>query len=190
MSEYFLGLDTETTGVNPEKGDRIIEIALIQYDLNGNRIGDFIQRIDPECAINPAAQAVHGIAYADLVGMPKFADIADKVYELMQGASLLIAHNFQFDGKFIASEMIKCENRVPTAPSFCTMENSRWACFDGKFPKLLELCFALGVDYDKSKAHAASYDVEVMAECFFKALNRGLYTETLSDALGDVEEVA
>lgn len=181
MSEYFLGLDTETTGVNPEKGDRIIEIALIKYDLEGNRIGDFIQRVDPECAINPAAQAVHGIAYADLVGMPKFADIADTVYEMMQGASLLIAHNFQFDGKFITSELIKAERRVPIAPSFCTMENSRWACFDGKMPKLMEVCFALGVEYDKAKAHAASYDVEVMMECFFRSYERGLYTDVLTE---------
>ena len=183
MSEYFLGLDTETTGVNPEKGDKIIEIALIKYDLKGNRIGDFIQRIDPERAINPDAQAVHGISYADLVGMPKFVDVAEQVYEVMQGATLLIAHNFAFDGNFIATEFVNAGKHVPNVPSFCTMENSRWACFDGKLPKLAEVCFAMGVEYDDSKAHAASYDVEVMAECFFKAMKRGLYDGAIERAL-------
>lgn len=175
MTKYYLGLDTETTGVEPENGDKIIEIALIQYDAVGNRIGHFIQRVDPERAINPQAQAVHGIAYSDLIGMPKFVDVAETIYDLMQGAELLIAHNFEFDGKFLAAELNQAIGRVPTSASFCTMENSRWACFDGKMPKLSEVCFALGVNYDHSKAHAADYDVEVMMQCFFKALSRDLY---------------
>lgn len=177
MQPYILGFDTETTGVNPENGDKIIEIALIGYDLAGNKISEYIKRIDPERPIDPKAQAVHGIAYADLVGCPKFADVAQEISDLIQGASLIVAHNFKFDGAFITAELSNAGVKVPQTPSFCTMENGRWACFDGKYPKLGELCFVLGVNYDPSAAHAASYDVEVMIECFFKAYKRGMYSD-------------
>lgn len=175
MRPYILGIDTETTGLNPEKGDRIIEIALIKYDFDGALVDKYTQRIDPEREIDPKAQAVHGISYADLIGCPKFSDIATVVSETMREASLLIAHNFAFDGPFITSELVKSSTPVPSTPSFCTMENGRWATFDGKLPKLAELCMSLGVRYDQAAAHAADYDVLVMMECFFKAKERGFF---------------
>ena len=178
---YVLGFDTETTGVDDT--DRVIEIALIKYDWNGKLLDSFIQRFDPECPISPKAQRVHGISYADLVGQPKFAEHADKIAEIMQGADLLVAHNIAFDTKMLTAEFVRSSARIPQAASFCTMENSRWACFDGKLPKLKELCFALGVEYDEGAAHAASYDVEVMMECFFKGMKREVYEKSIESAL-------
>lgn len=175
MIPYILGVDTETTGVELDKGDKIIEIALIKYDFDGKKIDEYVRRIDPERSINPKAQAVHGIAYSDLIGCPKFEDLAGEVAERVNEASLLIAHNFAFDGPFIATELKQSGYEVDLVSSFCTMENGRWATFDGKYPKLAELCRALGVDYDTSAAHAASYDVDVMMQCFFKARQRGFF---------------
>ncbi|MDI7718444.1 exonuclease domain-containing protein [Acinetobacter baumannii] len=78
MIPYILGVDTETTGLEVENGDKIIEIALIKYDLDGAKLEEFVQRIDPERNIDPKAQAVHGISYSDLIGCPKFVDIAEE----------------------------------------------------------------------------------------------------------------
>lgn len=57
MIPYILGVDTETTGLEVDNGDKIIEIALIKYDLDGAKLEEFVQRIDPERNIDPKAQA-------------------------------------------------------------------------------------------------------------------------------------
>lgn len=172
----LIGLDTETTGLKQEDGHRIIEIAFLTYDLPTRKLEDvWIQRIDPERPIDAKAQEVHGIAYTDLVGCPKWDDIAAEVAARMSKADLLIAHNMGFDGPFIGGELIRVGQKVPDVHALCTMENARWACPDGKLPRLGELCFALGVDYDTSKAHGAEYDVQVMMECFFRGHARHFY---------------
>lgn len=178
------GLDTETTGLEQAAGHRIIEIALCHFDLAARKkVDEFVQRIDPQRPIDPQAQAVHGIAYTDLVGMPTWEDVAARVSHELGRSDLLIAHNMGFDGPFIGAELLRAGQLLPNAQSFCTMENGRWACFDGKFPKLQELCFALDVDYDPAQAHAALYDVERMMECYFKAMDRGFYPQPVATTL-------
>lgn len=173
----IIGLDTETTGLEQAKGHRIIEIALLTYDLATQSLVDkWVQRIDPERSIDPGAQAAHGISYTELVGQPKWEDVAKEVSRRLGTADLLVAHNMGFDGPFIGAELHRVGLEVPDVHSLCTMENARWACPDGKLPRLGELCFALGVEYDPAKAHAAEYDVEVMMACFFRGLARGFYT--------------
>ncbi len=172
----IIGLDTETTGLEQEKGHRIIEIALLTYDLDSRALIDkWVQRIDPERSIDPGAQAAHGISYSELVGQPKWEDVAEEVARRLSTAELLVAHNMGFDGPFIGAELHRVGQEVPDVHSLCTMENARWACPDGKLPRLGELCFAMGVDYDPAKAHAAEYDVNVMMDCFFRGLERGFY---------------
>lgn len=172
----LIGLDTETTGLKQEDGHRIIEIAFLTYDLPTRKLEDvWIQRIDPERPIDAKAQEVHGIAYTDLVGCPKWDDIAAEVAARMSKADLLIAHNMGFDGPFIGGELIRVGQKVPDVHALCTMENARWACPDGKLPRLGELAFSLGVPYDATKAHAAQYDVEITMECFFRGFQRGFY---------------
>lgn len=171
----IIGLDTETTGLDQEKGHRIIEIAMLTYELDGTLTDKWVQRIDPQRSIDPGAQAAHGISYTELVGQPKWEDVAKEVQRRLGTADLLVAHNMGFDGPFIAAELQRVGLQVPNVHSLCTMENARWACPDGKLPRLGELCFALGVDYDAAKAHAAEYDVSVMMDCFFRAHKRGFY---------------
>jgi DNA polymerase-3 subunit epsilon len=171
----IIGVDTETTGLEQEKGHRIIEIALLTYNLEGQLLESWVQRIDPERAIDAGAQAAHGISYAELVGEPKWEDVAKTVATKIGTADLLVAHNMGFDGPFIAGELHRVGLEIPDVHGFCTMENARWACPDGKLPRLGELCFALGVPYDTAKAHAADYDIDVTMACFFKGLTRGFY---------------
>lgn len=169
-------LDTETTGVDQAKGDKIIEIALLHYDLDSQRLVDrYVQRIDPDMPINPSAQAVHGISNAMLLGCPKWEEVVDEVHKRLSRSDLLVAHNFGFDGPFIAGELLRVGKTVPMIESYCTMENGRWATFNGKSPKLGELCFALGVDYHPEEAHAADYDTEVLASCLFSGIKRGFF---------------
>jgi len=172
----FIVLDTETTGLHQEKGHRIIEIALLRYDLESRKLLDsWVKRIDPERPIDPGAQEVHGIAYEDLVGCPKWDELANEISLRMNSCDLLVAHNMGFDGPFIGLELSRVGIMVPQTDTFCTMVNARWACPDGKLPKLAEVAFALQVPYDASAAHAASYDVSVTAECLFRGLERGFY---------------
>lgn len=172
----ILGADTETTGLEQSDGHRIIEIALLAYDFKSRKCVDrYVQRIDPERSISTSAQDVHGISYTELVGMPKWGAVAPEVHKRMNAAQIMVAHNMGFDGPFIGAELLRVGLSLPNITPFCTMEQGRWSTFDGKFPKLGELCFALGVDYDPAKAHGASYDVEVMMECFFRGLDRGFY---------------
>jgi len=65
---------------------------------------------------------------------------------------------------------------IPHTEVFDTMTEGRWATPDGKLPKLQELCFALEVEYDTNKAHAAEYDVDVMMECLWKGIDCGFFT--------------
>ena len=175
-----MGLDLETTGLSQEKGDRIIEVALLTYDFDSRELVDrYVTRIDPQRAIDPKAQEVHKISYEQLVGCPVWDDIAGEVHSRIARADLLIAHNMGFDGPFLAGELARVGMAVPTTPGFCTMENGRWACFDGKLPKLMELCDCLSVPYDQDAAHAADYDVEVMMACFWKGLDRGFFNPNL-----------
>lgn len=170
------GLDIESTGLSQPDGHRIIEVALLDYDLESRKLVDkFVQRIDPQRVIDPKAQAVHGISYEQLIGSPMWESVAELVQQRMARSSLLIAHNMGFDGPFIAGELARVGLAVPRVESFCTMQNGRWACYDGKSPKLAELCFALGVNYDPSKAHAADYDVDVTMQCFWRGLDRGFF---------------
>lgn len=176
----LIGLDTETTGFDASTGDRIVEIALRTYDMATRELVDsYIQRIDPDRNIPASAQAVHGISYDMLVGQPKWEDVAPEVKRRLDDAQIMVAHNMGFDGPFIGFELLRVGLALPTAEPFCTMENARWACPDGKYPSLAELCFALGVPFDIAKAHGAEYDTDKMVECFWRGLDRGVYAPAL-----------
>lgn len=174
----LLGVDTETTGLEQAKGHRIVEIAMVLVNFDGvnmTREDHFVQRINPERAIDPEAQAVHKIGIADLIGKPTWNHVAPKVVQMMRRADVLIAHNMGFDGPFIAAELLRVGLTPPDVRTFCTMENARWATGHGKLPKLSELCWSLFVDYSPSKAHAAEYDVLVMLQCLKRGIASGHY---------------
>jgi len=170
------GLDLETTGLDLSKGHRIIEIALLSFDSDTKKpIEEFVKRVDPERSIDPGASDAHGIVYTDVAGCAKFADIASDVHRILASSDLVVIHNAGFDAPFIASELLDAGLTLPELNIFCTMENARWATPNGKFPKLGELCFSLGVSYDEGAAHSADYDTSVMMNCFFKGVARGFY---------------
>lgn len=173
----ILGLDLETTGLDAADGHRVIEIACLTYDSTTRKLVDrYVQRIDPERPITPKAQEVHGISYNELVGQPKWDSVAPEVHKRLAAADMMVAHNAAFDVPFVEAELIRVGLPLPIRETFCTMENGRFASFDGKYPRLQELCFAFGVDYNPKKAHAADYDAVVMMECLWSGITRGVYT--------------
>ena len=172
-----LGIDIETTGLEQEKGHRIIEIAACLYDLDTEKlVGKYTQRINPKRAIDPAAQAVHGISFSELSDCPTWEEVAPKVLKLMSVSDVIVAHNgIGFDLPFIAGELVRAGLSIPSVKVLDTMISGRWATPLGKFPKLQELCFACDVDYDEVKAHGALYDVQVMMESFFVGFKKGFF---------------
>lgn len=108
--------------------------------------------------------------------MPTWETVAPIVCQILSRADLLIAHNGnEFDLPFIAKELKRVGLKMPEKPSIDTMLDGVWATSDGKKPKLGELAFACGIEYDPAKVHAASYKVDVMMRCFYKALDWGFF---------------
>lgn len=96
-------IDTETTGRDPARGDRIIEIAIVHFD--GNTITTHPPLLfDPGIPIPPESSAVHGITDADVKGKPKFEDVAKEIVALLTGR-IPVAYNASFDREFLYAEM-------------------------------------------------------------------------------------
>lgn len=172
----IIGLDTETTGFEAPEGHRIVEVAILTYDFATRKLEEaWVQRINPDRNIPAAASAVHGITFDMVSACPKWEDVAATVAAKMNAAAIGVVHNAAFDGPFLAHELQRAGVMLPTIDLFCTMENGRWATPDGKSPRLEELAFALGVDFDAAKAHGAEYDVDRMMACFFAGYDRGFY---------------
>jgi DNA polymerase-3 subunit epsilon len=179
MPTFLSALDLETTGLDWDKGDRIIEACVQVWRLEDRKkLIDWTQLINPQGQrINPRAQKVHGISAADLIGQPHFEKVAPKISAMLGRSKAIVTHNGEFfDLPFLAYELARVDHDLPgEIESFDTMQNGMFASYDQKPPALQELCWAMGVEYDPEKAHSASYDVTVMMEAFFAAVDLGYY---------------
>jgi DNA polymerase-3 subunit epsilon len=171
------GIDLETTGLSQKDGHRIIEIAIsIHNDETGELKGTYVKRINPERSIDPKAQRIHGISFEELSGEKTIEELAPAIIKVLGACPKLVAHNgLWFDLPFLKGELNRVGLVMPEVTVVDTMKDARWATPMGKLPKLQELCFACGVEYDLSKAHGALYDVDVMMECYFKAKGEGYF---------------
>lgn len=182
MTEIFAGVDIETTGLEP--GDhRIIEVYVGLYREDGTKAFEYETRIDPQRGISADAQRVHGITHTDLIGKPLWPAVAPILHKVFLKGTTYVWHNGdEFDGPFLDYEFKRIGLALPEKPSIDTMAGAVWATPDGKKPRLGELCFACGVDYDPDKAHAAHYDVDKHMECFFKARAWGYFPTPILEA--------
>lgn len=173
MSEIVAALDTETTGfVAPDH--RIIEVY-VELVRGDRSIFTYEQRIDPLRSIPIEAQRVHGITASDLIGKPKWEAVGPIVHKILTKADRYLIHNAEFDMDFLKQEFKRIGLDLPDRPHTCTMEEGIWATPDGKKPRLQELCFACGIAYDPTLAHAAAYDVKRMIDCWLQAKKWGYY---------------
>lgn len=117
-------LDTETTGLYPGLGHRVVEIGAIRLE-NWQVTGEFNQLVYPERRMDPKASSINGITDDDLLGMPLFADIADDLLDFIEGA-LMVAHNATFDAAFLGLELflsgyMPTDTPVLPNPWLCTL---------------------------------------------------------------------
>ena len=171
------GLDLETTGLDQAKGHRIIEVAMILFDLSTRAEKlRYVQRVNPQRTIDAKAFEVHHISSVDLADKPTWDKIAPKVAKVLEKTDILVAHNGDsFDFPFVGEEMIRVDVDIPPVRTFDTMTQGLWATPTGKVPRLGELCFACDVAYDPEAAHAADYDVERMMECLWFGIDQGFF---------------
>ncbi|RIX42467.1 MAG: DNA polymerase III subunit epsilon [Rhodocyclales bacterium GT-UBC] len=166
-------LDTETTGLDPRSGHRIIEVACIEMEnrrLTGRHLHKYV---NPEREIDAGAQAVHGITLEFLADKPKFADIVDEFLEFINGAELVI-HNAPFDIGFLNAELRRLD-RVPVETVCAGVTDTLRMAKDlhpGKRNSLDALCERYEIDNSSRTLHGALLDTELLAEVFL-AMTRG-----------------
>lgn len=175
MKKHLIaGIDGETTGL--EFGDhRFVEVYVGLWLPDGRKIWEQNWRINPERSISAEAQRVHGISAADVAAAPTWDAVGPSVHKAMSKADGFVLHNAGFDLPFLEYEFKRLGLPMPTRTTIDTMVDGVWATPDGKKPTLQELCFACGLPYDPTKAHAADYDVGVMMDCYFKASKWGKF---------------
>jgi len=162
-------LDTETTGLEPGLGHRIIEIGCIEV-VNRRRTGRRLHRyLCPDRQIDSGALQVHGITAEFLQGQPRFADIADELREFIAGAELII-HNAAFDIAFLDEEFgrLKLES-VARVDQLCgvldTLELAR-RMHPGQRNGLDALCKRYDVDNSQRDLHGALLDAELLLDVY------------------------
>lgn len=171
--ERLVFLDTETTGLDPRLGHRVIEVAAVEAvgrELTGNQMHHYF---DPEREIDAGATAVHGLSWDDLRGKPRFSSVANELLNFMSGARVVI-HNASFDVSFIDQELARLRE-APIAKRHITVTDSLKLArekFPGKRNSLDALCDRLGVDNSHRNLHGALLDARLLAEVYF-ALTRG-----------------
>lgn len=170
----LLFLDTETTGLDPEKGHAILEITAILIDLEkGEELDRLTTRIHPERTIDEKASEVHGIYPSDLVGLKPFKHHEPAITQIIEKADYLIAHNAEFDCNHLVYAYSRIGKEMKDVNTFDTMTQGRFASFWGRVPTLQELCFASNIEFDTTRAHGSEYDTEKLAEAFMKCHERG-----------------
>ena len=165
MRQIFL--DTETTGLSPENGDRIVEIGCVEL-LNRKLTGKNLHfYLNPERDSHEDALKVHGISNEFLKDKPKFGEIADELLEYLQGADVLI-HNAPFDVGFINKEL-ELQKRSPIKTYVNSVADTLAMAkdmFPGKRNSLDALCDRLGVDNSGRTLHGALLDAELLADVY------------------------
>jgi len=175
-------LDTETTGISPSDGHRIIEIGCLEVEnrrLTGRSFHCYLQ---PDREIEAEAIAVHGITNEFLVGKPRFADIADEFMDFMSGAELII-HNAPFDIGFINHEFKLLNQDFGTVLEVCSVLDTLVLARQ-KHPAQKNNLNALArryfVDHRERTYHGALLDAEILADVYL-AMTGGQVGLSLGD---------
>jgi DNA polymerase-3 subunit epsilon len=174
-------LDTETTGLEPSQGHRIIELACIELANRRLTAHQFHRYLNPDRDSDEAALAIHGLTREFLSDKPRFADIADDFIAHVEGAELLI-HTAAFDVGFLNAELGRAGK--PAIETFCkvtdTLVHAR-ELHPGKRNSLDALCERYGVDNSSRTLHGALLDVQLLGEVWI-AMTRG--QDSLDIAVG------
>ena len=175
-------IDTETTGLDPQQGHRIIEFAALEL-VDRRATGRTVHfRVDPEREIDVAATEVHGMTWEDLKSKPKFRDVAAEFIDFARGAEWII-HNAPFDVGFLDAEFKRAG--VPGCSELYaglidTLALAR-ELYPGKRNGLDALCERFGIDNSHRSIHGALLDAQLLAEAYL-AMTRGQESLTIDMA--------
>lgn len=160
-------LDTETTGIDPAEGHRIIEIGCVELMERQTTGRHYHVYINPEREVEAEAITVHGITNEFLADKPRFADIADEFFDFIKGAELVI-HNAAFDVGFMDSEFARLKPVRKTADHCGVVDSLAIARkkHPGQKNSLDALCKRYGVDNSSRDLHGALLDAEILADVY------------------------
>ena len=161
-------LDTETTGFDPETGDRIVEIGAVELKGHMPTGNTYHQYINPEREIDAGALEVHGISNDFLADKPVFARIAEEFLEFIAGAELVI-HNAAFDVGFIEYELQLLGHSTQRLADLCTVVDTLKLARDkhpGQKNNLDALCKRYEIDNSRRSLHGALLDSEILADVY------------------------
>jgi len=168
-SKRQIVLDTETTGLEPGEGHRIVEIGAIEIIDRRMTGRQFHYYLNPDILIPKESSDIHGITDEQVADQPRFRDVADQLIEFVRGADL-IAHNAPFDTKFINHELKLCGKAK--IQNFCDvidtlrMSRARWP---GERNSLDAVADRLGIDRSaRAKHHGALVDAELLAGVYLR----------------------
>jgi DNA polymerase-3 subunit epsilon len=161
-------LDTETTGLEPKEGHRIIEIGCVEVIDRRLTRSNFHQYLQPDREIDAGAVEVHGITNEFLQDKPRFGEIADDFLAYISGAELII-HNAAFDVGFLDAELARWRTEAPRIGDLCqvtdTLAMAR-ALHPGQRNSLDALCRRYAVDNSQRDLHGALLDAEILADVY------------------------
>jgi DNA polymerase III subunit epsilon len=152
-------VDLETTGLRPSWHDRVVEVAVVHVDGQGNREREWCSLVNPERDMGP--QAIHGITAAEARRAPTFAQLAYTIVDLLKGR-VVVAHNWRFDAQFPRYEYDRLGFSVPISfdRGLCTMTLAdKFLPTAGR--SLLDCCHVAGIEHDY--AHFALHDARAPA---------------------------
>jgi len=161
----FSVVDIETTGLYPNRHDRIIELAVVRLTPSGTVIDEFVTLINPGRDIGPTR--IHGIETSDVLKAPHFSEIAGDIADRLAG-NAIVAHNARFDVEFIHTEFEGITPHIPPLPSICTMHLAQILGVAVSSYRLGALCQHYDVPLDAP--HSALADAKATASLFNRLL--------------------
>ena len=168
MNERQIVLDTETTGLDPAQGHRVIEIGCIELLNRRLTRRQFHVYLQPDRAIDADAIRVHGLTQEFLASQPRFPDVADEFLHFVRGAELII-HNAPFDLGFLNQELRRCGRGQMVLEQICTVEDTLLMArqrHPGQRNSLDALCKRYNIDNSQRTLHGALLDAEILADVY------------------------
>ena len=184
-------LDTETTGLSWERGNRVVEIGCVEFVERRPTGRTFHCYLNPEREFEPGAQEVTGLTLEFLADKPLFAAVVDDFLAFIDGAELVI-HNAAFDVGFLDNELALMGPQYGRLADRCTIEDSLLLArqrFPGQRNSLDALCKRLGVDNAHRQLHGALLDAQLLAEVYI-ALTSGQNDLSFGEGVEATDEVA
>lgn len=157
---HFAVVDVETTGLNPYRSDRIVEVAVVLMIPGTGIVREFVTLVNPERDMGPTR--IHGLTAGDVINAPRFSQIAAELADFVRGAVAIAGHNVRFDMAFLRSEYERFGMSIPIGTIIDTMRLAGGG-------SLFTCCSDHNITYD-GQAHTAIYDARAAANLLDKLI--------------------